>query len=314
MSGKKVTLRAFKIKPTSDLFTEEKPADALLAKLRESKAAEERRLTLNDRSNTKEQDLIANFQEGEAIKGSVHCLMMRLAIGSAGKQVSKELLKKDSFNLEDISVGDMENSGTEAQYQGHYYFCMTNEYLVTSLPINKTIAGLQAYLNWYLKKLYEITPLIDTQVVSKLSEVTSIEFQDGRLFEGSLHKEEKRTVLSVATEYVKGLFQDAQTVNDTILSKHISATLKISVKKPRASEADEVQQTFGALIKPIADLDNVIIHTKDNGKIAKGDQILLKKIVQVEQLEGGLLNEPELRQAMELFLQEIAKCESATKE
>ena len=197
----------------------------------------------------------------------------------------------------------------QVRYQGHYYFCLSSKYLITNLPASKTIAGLQTYLNWYLKKFYEITPLIDTKVVSRLSDVASIEFQDGRLFKSSLQNEEKRTVLSMAMEYMTDLFQNAKTVNEAILSKHISATLKISIRKPRASESDEVQQTFGALIKPIADLDNVIIHTKDNGRIAKGDQIFLKKIVQVEQLDDGLLNEPELRLAMELFLQEIARCE-----
>lgn len=313
MTSKSITLRAFKIKTSSDLFSKsKKPGEALFEKLRSSKTADERRLTLNDRSKTKEQDLIANFVPGSAIKSGVHCMMIRLAIGNFGKPVSEKLLKQESFNLKDLGLSEEDGDGNKVQYQSHFYFFLNNEYLVTNLPANRTVAGLQAYLNWYLNSLYELTPLIDVNLISKLSDVSYVEFQDGRVYKDSIGEDNKKSVLMIAGEYLKGILKDAQTVQDAILTQHISATLKIKIKKPKASETDEVQKTFGALVKPIADLDNVVIYTKGKGKIAKGDEILLKKVVQVEQLQGELLNEPELRQAMELFVQEISPCESTT--
>ena len=311
MATKKVTLRAFRVDDASDLFEGSRCiATILLEKLNKSIAADERRMTLNAGSETKEQDLIASFYEGSAITPAtekcVHCLMMRIAVGNVEKHVTELLLRRGKFDLTDLGESSVE--GAKAFYRSHYYFCLSNKYVVTNMPGNRPITGLQAYLNWYLKKLHELTPLIDTQVITSLSDISLVDFQDGRLYSADdLKHETDTTLLSIAKSFLKDILKDANTVDDAILSKHISATLKISIKQPKASDPDDFQKTLGALMKPLSDLDNVVIHTKHKGKITKGSEILRVKDVKIEELEDGLLNEPELRNAMERFLQEISK-------
>lgn len=66
----------------------------------------------------------------------------------------------------------------DALYKGHYYFSLSDNYLVTDLPGNITIKRLQTYLNWLVEQSYDISPCIEKSMAKHLSEIKQIIVQD----------------------------------------------------------------------------------------------------------------------------------------
>ena len=73
-----------------------------------------------------------------------------------------------------------------------------------------------------------------------------------------------------------------------------------------ANKNQDAQNFYGAILKPLADADNIEIKTK-SGRTIKGSTLQDSRSVEIGITESGLISETELYQAMENFLIDLAK-------
>ena len=85
----------------------------------------------------------------------------------------------------------------------------------------------------------------------------------------------------------------------------ISAKLIIEFRKPKKDDDEKIKRAFGALLKPVADLENFEFTTRNNKKIIKGRKILRTKEVTIETTDSGHLIESQISQQMALLLREL---------
>lgn len=301
-----VKLRAFEIinpdfnKSSSDL--EKK----LRVKLQDSTAATERRMLLNADDPQQEEDLISDFTpSNQSCAPAVFCTMLRLAIGKNIQHVDNLLFSRPNFTISDLNSSEIE---ADAIYKNHYYFSVCGRFLVTTLPGNTTIVRLQTYLNWLLDDLYEINPLIDKANIATLAQVKNITVRDPATPQRSFFENNEKSSFNIvqkALECLREALTDTQSVSDHQLEQMISAKLVIEFKKPDKNDLGYVKRAFGALLKPISDLDNFEFHTRGNKKIIKGGSLYRTKEVNIETTESGMISEAQLAQEMSRFIKEL---------
>jgi hypothetical protein len=303
---RQIKLRAFEIenknigKISSGLLVD------LQEKLKASTTASERRMVLNAEEDKPEEDLISYHITSSQVQ---FCTMLRIKPGKDVQHINEKLFNKPSF-----TISELHNTAVDATaiYKEHYYFGVSGDFLVTNLPGNITITRLQTYLNWYLQKLYEISPIISQEASKNLSSVRSITVVDP-VNESAIRSlkidERQRSVFnlpSLALEKVKGMLVDAKSLTDIELANLISAKLVIEFNKPKKSDSEEVKKAYAALLKPISDLDHVQIQTRDRKQHKKGSDILRTKTVDIDLTQNGRINENTLIQAMAFFINELS--------
>lgn len=305
---KKIKLRAFEIenknlgKSSSGLLSD------LKEKLKASGAASERRMILNAEEEKPEEDLISYHTNSSQVQ---FCTMLRIKPGKDVQHINETLFSKPSFTIAELNSTVVDAT---AIYKEHYYFGISGDFLVTNLPGNITITRLQTYLNWYLEKLYEITPIIAPEASKDLSNVKSITVMDP-VNESSLTPISPNltgkgksvfNLPSLALEKVKSMLVDAKSLTDLELANLISAKLVIEFNKPKKSDSEEVKKAYAALLKPISDLEHVQIQTRDLKHHKKGSDILRTKVVDIDLTQNGSINENTLIQAMAFFINELS--------
>ncbi|MGN6937886.1 hypothetical protein ACTHSK_03365 [Neisseria sp. P0012.S006] len=301
-----VKLRAFEIVNTNINSSSSDVGDKLRIYLDNSKDANERRMLLNSEDPQKEEDLISNFTSNSE-NNITFCTMLRVALGNNVQHIDMNLFNEKLFTIDQLNKVTL---NSEAIYKNHYYFSMNNNFLVTNLQGNITITRLQTYLNWLLNGLYEINPLVSKELLPSLSEIKDVTIRDSNIYPQSTSNEEKTSksffdLGKVALEFIKSALVDSQKLSDIELEQMISAKLVIEFKKPKKTDTDEIKRAFGALLKPVSDLDNFEFTTRQNKKITKGKEVLRTKEIHIETTESGLLNEAHLSQEMAKFILEL---------
>lgn len=301
-----VKLRAFEIVNTNINSLSSDVGDKLRIYLDNSKDANERRMLLNSEDPQKEEDLISNFTSNSE-NNITFCTMLRVALGNNVQHIDMNLFNEKLFTIDQLNKVTL---NSEAIYKNHYYFSMNNNFLVTNLQGNITITRLQTYLNWLLNGLYEINPLVSKELLPSLSEIKDVTIRDSNIYPQSASNEEKTSksffdLGKVALEFIKSALVDSQKLSDIELEQMISAKLVIEFKKPKKTDTDEIKRAFGALLKPVSDLDNFEFTTRQNKKITKGKEVLRTKEIHIETTESGLLNEAHLSQEMAKFILEL---------
>lgn len=310
---KVVTLRAFDIKNTSLSKASSEAKSTLIAKLNEIKQAKDRCMILNPEDQNQERDVLSYYKESPQ-SGTVFCTMLRITSDKDVQHITETLFEKEVFSMDDIETAHIDAS---AICKSHYYFSMSDNYLVTNLPLNKTVVRLQTYLSWFTSnELLEFTPLISAKGQTRLSDLKAIVVKDpeplqvpaasdgnGKSVTTEGQKSIKLTekVLSI----IKSSMSDTAQLNDIALSQMISAELLIKFKKPRKMTEEEYKKALGAYLKPVSDLDNVSFKRKDNKTEIKGKDLLLTKAVSIETTQSGKLVEHQLLQEMSKFLVEL---------
>ncbi len=303
----KVKLRVFEIhnpninKKQSDICTK------LNKCLNESSAVDKRRMLLNPEDPQKEEDLISDFAKNLDATDPQFCTMLRIALGNNVQHVNSGLFSKPNFTIAELNSTAVD---AEAIYKNHYYFSLTNDFLITNLPGNITITRLQTYLNWLLKDLYEISPMISEDVVKDLSELKNIVIKDPSInptneSNDSTTKKSSFNLGSAALAFVREALIDTQKLTDIELQQMISAKLVIEFNKSKKSDSEALKKAYSALLKPVADLDNYELLTRKNKKILKGQKIVKSKEIDIETTESGHLNEAQLAQEMSRFIVEL---------
>lgn len=317
---KKVRMRAFRVE-NNDLSKSSSPAKSLLlSKLDGSESVKERCMILSQEDSKKEQDLISFHQTSEKSK-SVFCTMIRVSPSNDVEQIPNELFDKKFFTMDEFKDSGIESS---VVCKGHFYFCINDNYLITNLPLTKTISSLQTYICWLTSnELIEFTPMIDKKNQTQLKDLDFIKVKDPgqptkekETDEESDHSTAQPPVISeekskafklpsMLMDIIKKTLSDTSSFSDLINNKIVSAELLIKFKKPRKMTDEEYAKILGATLKPVSDLDNITFKRKDGKSEVKGKDLLKTKTVDIEVTETGKLVEQMVFQEMSKYLIEI---------
>lgn len=310
---KNIILRAFSLVNTDLKHNETNLLSLLCFKLKDS-VMNDRRMLINPDDPQREEDLIANFDL--RMKRNVCVMvvgtMLRIASVDDIPNITDDILNKEKVDIETL---ESIKSDSKVIYKSHYYFAVNNEYLVVSLPSNRTINAYQTYLNEYLKDvrediLYEFTPLLTKSQKVKFGDVKSIKIGSKDYPIGSNSNKETDTspllvkkIKNVARGVLKELMEENKDLKQILDEEIVSAelVLKISKKKNKAKETEKALSSF---LKPISDTDGIELITK-NGKVTAAD-IFKTKLVSIELTESKHISELQLFQEMEKFLSELS--------
>lgn len=307
--SKKLTLRAFRIEnPT---LTE--PNSGILGMLQQvltpESIAAQRRMPLN--AEDPDRDLLANFI-WSSTNSFMFGMMLRIIPADNGGVIDEELFNRPTITMAQVNAG----SPGQSQYKDHFYFALNNNYLVTNLPGNIGIERLQTYLNWLLEgvrreRLFQFTELTKLPDGVELSQIKDIQFVGGGNIVqaapiGNQHTTISRTFGNLTNSILELLMGQDTTSLDTIRSNQlIEAKLLIRLKsKPREMANEEFQRVMGAIATNVTNDNGLVVRTKDGNKYT-GAAVKVKKIISVECLEANRIVEEQLKQQMELFLEEI---------
>lgn len=111
-----------------------------------------------------------------------------------------------------------------------------------------------------------------------------------------------KNIQNIAKSALAILLKEQATLEDIVLDEIISAELLIKFKKPKRMTDDEYKKKLGAVLKPVADLDNVSFRSKKTGKMVMGKDVLYTKLVSIETTSSGHIVEQQLIQEMAKFL------------
>lgn len=303
-----VKLRAFEIINSDIKKKQSDIGDKLRVKLQNSAAVHDRRMLLNAEDPQKEEDLISDFAKNSSTGDPVFCTMLRVALGNNVQHIDNTLFSKKNFTISELNSNVV---NAEAIYKNHYYFAVNNNFLITNMPGNLTITRLQTYLNWLLNELYEVNPLIAEDAMPELSNIKDIIVKDPVAGNSITPVAGKPTfgksfnIGKAALDLVRHALTDAKDISDHQLEQMISAKLVIEFKKPKKDDDEQMRKAFGALLKPVSDLDNFEFMTRNNKKIIKGKKILRVKDVTIETTDSKLLNEAQLSQEMNKLIREL---------
>ncbi|GKX54070.1 hypothetical protein SOASR030_01820 [Leminorella grimontii] len=318
---KKVRMRAFRVE-NYDLSKSSSPAKSLiLSRLDSTESVKERCMILSPEDSKKEQDLISFHQVSEKSK-SIFCTMIRISPSNEVEQIPNELFNKKSFTMDELKDSGIESS---VVCKSHFYFCISDNYLVTNLPLNKTISSLQTYVCWLTNnELIEFTPMIDKKNQTQLKDLDFIKVKDPGKSKEVEETEEKQKehdtaqppvvseeksktfkIPDMIMNIIKSALSDTTTYSDLINNKIVSAELLIKFNKPRKMTNEEYAKILGATLKPVSDLDNITFKRKDGKSEVKGKELLKTKTVDIEITETGKLVEQMVFQEMSKYLIEI---------
>ncbi|WP_227521677.1 hypothetical protein, partial [Klebsiella sp. A-Nf5] len=234
---KKVTLRAFQIKNDSLSKASSDAKSQLLAKLNEIKTAKERCMLLSTDDPNKERDVLSYFKESSVSK-SIFCTMLRITSDKDVQHITETLFEKDVFTIDDIETSHIDASAICKQ---HYYFSMNDDFLVTNLPLNKTVIRLQTYLSWFTNnELLEFTPMISAKGKTKLSDLKAIVVKDPEPISSEslsghnssktpedIQSQKSISLSKKVIDIIRNSMSDTEQLNDIALSQMISAELLI---------------------------------------------------------------------------------------
>ncbi|MEB6679313.1 hypothetical protein [Acinetobacter lwoffii] len=260
----KVKLRAFEIINSDVNKSQSDLGDKLRVCLTSSITVNERRMRLNAEDPQEEEDLISDFAKNSKDPDPIFCTMLRVALGNNVQHVDNTLFSKQNFTLTELHNSTVD---AEAIYKNHYYFAVNNNFLVTNLPGNLTITRLQTYLNWLLNELYEINPMVADEAMPELSQIKDIIVRDPVFHssnEGDKPNNKKSAfdLTKAALDSVINALSDTKDLSTHELEQMISAKLIIEFRKPKKDDDEKIKRAFGALLKPVADLENFEFTTR----------------------------------------------------
>lgn len=302
---KTIKLRAFKITNIDINNAYSDLSNKLSEKLMSSGSVEHRRMRLSLEDPKNEEDLISNFQQNS---DSIFCTMLRIELGNNVQHIASELFKKKSFTINELNQSSVDG---EAIFKHSYYFLVSDDFLITNLAGNITIKRLETYLNWFLEKFYQLTPLLDKAQITELSEIKSITVGDNppdTKNRTDIRSQNSTSMLNLKEEsypMLRKIFNDAKSITEAQLEQIISVKLLIEFRKIKKSDPIELQKLYGAMLKPVSDLENYTFHTKSGKKITSGEKVLRTKSVNIETTDSGFLDENQLLQEMAMFMRDL---------
>lgn len=304
MATRKIKLRAFKIENNNPANKQSPLLKMLSSKLTNSKNINERRISIN--KDDAEEDCISNFDDARK-SIFLSWTIIRIAVADSVKQINS-----NDFSMKKAPIEILNAVGNNNNYvcKNICYFATDGENIVTNLPTNRTITSYQTYLNEYLKnergvELFEFTPIVCPPPDIKVKDLKSISFSPQI---SKINKEKNNidvSFLDIAKDKLSGLLDIVPNFDKFIESEVLSVELVIKFAKGK-KDTDDYNELLGKVIKPVADLESITFEKKNKEKIT-GEEILKTKLVEIELTENKYINEGQLYQEMERFLNELKR-------
>lgn len=303
---KDVTLRAFRvINNNTDLSTNPQSLLSMLTNKINGSIVSTRKMLLNQDDPSEEADMMTNYVISTT---KIFGTIFRVLKSENVSIFPENLMEQETISMEDLSSMDNGNNVIKNQY----YFLINNEYLITNFYHKGSIYPFETYLNWLLNDIRtniigiipHVVPPPDVKLTDIKEVIISDSFISHAINASGMYGDRTENV-KIPAAIAKQLLSDTDRLTDIELEQIIVAELKVRFKKPTSMDKNYFQDKYGALLKPISDLDSVKFTTR-GGKNLSGENIVKTKKVQIELTETGKLSEPNLSQEMERFLGEIS--------
>lgn len=305
MTIKSLVFTCYRILSNENLFSSANVVRDLCDALDFKSTVESRLINVTSKKESTSRDVLSWYEKSED-NTVISFVIMRMNLSDNIKEIEKRLMNEKLFMMEELSTHEL-GSGNGV-YASHYYVAMNERYLISNC---KNIKSLERYLNGYLNSDYKIVPLIDGNKVLRLRDVDSIEFfASDKDFVGNkrnVNNNFASRILSTFLSNLSEMMTEVPVFEKEKMAKCISASLKVVISS--SDDYSSLQNTFGAILKPIEDLDNVIVITKDGRKMMKGAELLVMRKIEIEKDNNNLISERRLRYEMERVLSDVTRKE-----
>lgn len=298
---KAVLLRAFTIE-CNDLLQNSSNISSLIKDKIENSLSKDRMMQLSEIDSQSEVDVISDCKTLDNEK-SIFCPMFRLKPNGESIMIKTKVFDNKTFGSQDLTK---QIANSAASVKDNYWICLSGNSLVTACyPRNQSAKRIETYINWLLNiSKFKLTPKIKASQDIQLNELRSIKFCDpfGTTTENSI-KNKSIALTDNLKDWIKKLFVDSKSLDDIDLETIISAELKLKFKKIKD---EEIQKKLGAILKPVADAEDVIFYDK-NGNPKTGRDLKEEKTIKIETTDNGEISENALNQEMARYLEELNK-------
>ena len=278
--------------------------DLLKRALDEKPKISDRQLILNKSNNDDESDILAHY-EWNANNTYLFGLIMRIAPESSTGSFSPDVLNKEQCSIDELITKDSINSICI----DHYYFILSNEFLITNLTGLKNIDCFQTYINWLTEKVRgdQLIAFVPKTTLPKdvpISSLGKLEFGDNTKIMTDLNNQKEKVsthIKKLSSRLLKALLKDSDysSLEDIDLEELISAKLIISVKrKSKDIDEDDFQKIMGTILKPLTNDSGITLIGK-NGEKLSGSDIKKVECFTIDKTSRGHIDEAQLKQKFE---------------
>lgn len=304
MAGrKKIKLRSFGLSNTNLIQNGTGIIACLNSVLHEDSTANSRRMMLNAQDG--DEDLLSfySFLRDRYLFG----MMLRIIPVENGGFISDDL-----FSNNTISIADLEQGADNGfQYKDHYYFMLSDRFVVTNLSGSYSIDRFQTYINWltenHRNSIFDMNPVTKLPDGVRVSDIKSIEFAGVRAVNVEPNSEPAvvTKMREVTSDVLSMLFEDTEELDNIRGEELVSAKLLLKIRKRPADMAEEdYTRAMSAMTRQITNDSGIAIKTRQGGTYT-GEAVKDVKEVDVELTENDRLNEQQLKQLMEQYLQDL---------
>lgn len=304
MAGrKKIKLRSFGLSNTNLIQNGTGIIACLNSALPEDSTANSRRMMLNAQDG--DEDLLSfySFLRDRYLFG----MMLRIIPVENGGFISDDL-----FSNNTISIADLEQGADNGfQYKDHYYFMLSDRFVVTNLSGSYSIDRFQTYINWltenHRNSIFDMNPVTKLPDGVRVSDIKSIEFAGVRAVNVEPNSEPAvvTKMREITSDVLSMLFGDTEELDNIRGEDLVSAKLLLKIRKRPADMAEEdYTRAMSAMTRQITNDSGIAIKTRQGGTYT-GEAVKDVKEVDVELTENDRLNEQQLKQLMEQYLQDL---------
>lgn len=304
MAGrKKIRLRSFGLSNTNLIQNGTGIIACLNSVLPEDSTANSRRMMLNAQDG--DEDLLSfySFLRDRYLFG----MMLRIIPVENGGFISDDL-----FSNNTISIADLEQGADNGfQYKDHYYFMLSDRFVVTNLSGSYSIDRFQTYINWltenHRNSIFDMNPVTKLPDGVRVSDIKSIEFAGVRAVNVEPNSEPAvvTKMREITSDVLSMLFEDTEELDNIRGEELVSAKLLLKIRKRPADMAEEdYTRAMSAITRQITNDSGIAIKTRQGGTYT-GEAVKDVKEVDVELTENDRLNEQQLKQLMEQYLQDL---------
>lgn len=304
MAGrKKIKLRSFGLSNTNLIQNGTGIIACLNSVLPENSTANSRRMMLNAQDG--DEDLLSfySFLRDRYLFG----MMLRIIPVENGGFISDDLFSNNTISIADLEQG----TDNGFQYKDHYYFMLSDRFVVTNLSGSYSIDRFQTYINWltenHRNSIFDMNPVTKFPDGVRVSDIKSIEFAGVRAVNVEPNSEPAvvTKMREITSDVLSMLFGDTEELDNIRGEDLVSAKLLLKIRKRPADMAEEdYTRAMSAMTRQITNDSGIAIKTRQGGTYT-GEAVKDVKEVDVELTENDRLNEQQLKQLMEQYLQDL---------
>lgn len=304
MAGrKKIKLRSFGLSNTNLIQNGTGIIACLNSVLPENSTANSRRMMLNAQDG--DEDLLSfySFLRDRYLFG----MMLRIIPVENGGFISDDLFSNNTISIADLEQG----TDNGFQYKDHYYFMLSDRFVVTNLSGSYSIDRFQTYINWltenHRNSIFDMNPVTKLPDGVRVSDIKSIEFAGVRAVNVEPNSEPAvvTKMREITSDVLSMLFGDTEELDNIRGEDLVSAKLLLKIRKRPADMAEEdYTRAMSAMTRQITNDSGIAIKTRQGGTYT-GEAVKDVKEVDVELTENDRLNEQQLKQLMEQYLQDL---------